>query len=121
MSDGLEESHDMPDPTTALTFEQFCEAVDARARRAMSASDSARLIFESVDTTDGLGIRKQVGRWTFNGHTVIFNAMSATGAFAGVEAASNPQNAPTLTIISIRPEGIEDAVQWIRWLVTEAR
>jgi hypothetical protein len=110
----------MPDSTTSLTFEQFCQEVDAQARSAMSSADAARLVFESVNTTDGLGTRKQVGRWTFNGHTVIFNAMSETGAFAGVEAASDPHNALTLKVISIRPEGIEDAVQWIRWLTTEA-
>jgi hypothetical protein len=110
----------MSDSITALTFEQFCEAVDARARSAMSASDSARLVFTGVNTNDGIDTEKQVGRWTFNGRSVIFNKMSETGAIAGVEAPSNPQNAPTLNLVSIRPEGIEDAVQWIRWLTTEA-
>jgi hypothetical protein len=102
-----------------MTFEQFCQAVDARARSEMPQSDSARLVFNSVNTTDGLGARKQVGRWTFNGNAVIFNALSDTGALAGVEAASNPKNAPTQKVISIRPEGLGDAVQWIRWLTTE--
>jgi hypothetical protein len=102
-----------------MTFEDYCKAIDASARTTMPQSTKDALQFESIDTSDGMA-RKQVARWTFNGHAVIFNAMSETGAFAGVEAASNPRSAPSMKVASIRSEGIEDGVRWIHWLTTEA-
>ncbi len=102
-----------------MTFEDYCQAVDERARTTMPQSTKDCLEFEKIDTSDGMA-RKQVGRWTFNGHAVIFNAMSETGAFAGVEAASNPNNAPSMKVVSISPEGIDGGVSWIHWLTTEA-
>ena len=99
-----------------ITFEEFCNRLDAEARRLMPAKSEERLAFESVDTTDGMNTRKQLGRWIFDGRIFILNKASATTAWAGYEASTVSPGAPSMKMVSIRADGVKAAVHWITWL-----